>query len=113
MTGTPVRCATSAHDREHVLPWVRRHARLLPVTQQVNLADVRWTLDTRADYEMISEVYDALCGSRPEFGSAAVYRLMLDRPELILLAGGTDTPATRAACAARIERQLARAGATA
>ena len=107
------RCATSAHDREHVMPWVRRHARMLPVTQEVDLADMRWTLDTRADYELISAVYDALCGDSPDFASDDVYRLMLERPELILLADAADSSSARADCVARIELQLEHARATA
>jgi len=79
--------ARSEYDREHVLPWIRRRARTVPVTQETDLSRLRWTLDTAADYEMIVAVYQALYPSNPNFGSSDVYRLLVRRPELIRVEG--------------------------
>jgi len=102
------RNAVSEYDREHVTPWVRRRARALTITQEVDLSALRWTLDTEHDYRMIAAVYDELHAANPAFGSSEVYRLLLRRPELINLSDA-DAPrgATRADWRARIETHLA------
>lgn len=81
------RHATAASDREHVTPWIQRHARHVPVVQDVDLSPVRWVLDTAADYRVIADIYDALHPGRPAFGSGDVYRLQIERRSLIRLAG--------------------------
>ena len=82
------RSATTPYDREHVLPWVRRSARTLLVTQKTNLSGLCWTMDTPADYAAIAAIYSALYPVNPEFGADDVYQLMLRRPELIHLIEG-------------------------
>ncbi len=79
--------ATDPHDREHVLTWVRERAQMEVVTQSVDLSALRWTLDTSEDYEVISQIYQALHPANPDFDSTAIYRLLLERPELILVEG--------------------------
>ena len=105
------RAARDPYDREHVLPWVRRRARLLPVTQETDLSALRWTLDTRADYRMIKAVYAELYGRNPRFGATDVYRLLLRRPELIRVAGRARLVAReRRGWQRLIERHLDREG---
>jgi len=97
------RHAVSASDREHVLPWVRRHARTVPISQEVDLSALRWTLDTAADYEIIAAIYLALYPAVPAFQSPDVYDLLLQRPELICVAGHDRlSPAKRASWTRRI-----------
>jgi spore coat polysaccharide biosynthesis protein SpsF len=84
------RMATAPSDREHVTPWVQRHSAMVAVTQQVDLSALRWVLDTPSDYEALSGVYDALYPATPGFDSTAVYRLLLQRPDLIRVAGGVS-----------------------
>jgi len=80
------RHATDPHDREHVTPWIRRHATVTPVTQAEDLSALRWVLDTPADRAVLEKMLGAL---RPEFQSDDVYRLLLERPELVHLADAT------------------------
>jgi spore coat polysaccharide biosynthesis protein SpsF len=102
------RRASSEFDREHVTPWIRRHARCLAVTQEVNLSALRWTLDTARDYEVLAAIYDELHPSRADFDSREVYELLLRRPELIHVAGSDEPSDTeRAAWLGRIETHLA------
>lgn len=84
------RMATSASDREHVTAWIQRNAVVTPVTQAVDLSALRWVLDTRSDYEAIAGIYERLVPGQPDFGSDAVYRLLLGHPGLIRLADGTS-----------------------
>jgi spore coat polysaccharide biosynthesis protein SpsF len=84
------RAASDPFDREHVTPWIQRHARVLHVTQAVDLSALRWVLDTPSDYESIAAVYATLHPVDSRFGSPAVYRLLAGRPDLIRVAG--DTP---------------------
>jgi spore coat polysaccharide biosynthesis protein SpsF (cytidylyltransferase family) len=79
--------ATAPYDREHVTPWIRRHARHVPVKQEPDLSQVRWVLDTADDYHVIRGIFEALHSSRPAFDAADVYRLQVDRPHLIRVAG--------------------------
>lgn len=100
--------ARTVYDREHVLPWVRRHARQVPVTQEIDLSELRWTLDTRVDYEVLSEIYDELHSVDGVFTTRSIYELLVRRPELIHVAGTVKpTDAERRAWVRRIEEHLA------
>jgi spore coat polysaccharide biosynthesis protein SpsF len=82
------RHATTTHDREHVTPWIQRHAEeRIAVTQPVDLSDVRWVLDTPEDYHVIAGIYGALHPVKPRFDSLDIYRLQTKRPDLVRLAG--------------------------
>jgi spore coat polysaccharide biosynthesis protein SpsF len=99
--------ATSSHDREHVTPWIGRHARTVAITQAVDLSPLRWTLDTEADYQNISALYDSLYPASPDFDAEAVYALLVRRPELIRLADDEHEKAERRAYwASRIAEHL-------
>ncbi len=57
------RGATALPDREHVTPYLYRHPRRFRIGQVVDGVDrshLRWTLDTSADYELLTRVYSAL-----------------------------------------------------
>lgn len=97
--------ATEPSDREHVLPWVRRHMRLRAVTQPVDLSALRWTLDTMTDYQTISAIYGALHAAKPDFSSLDVYRLLVDRPDLIQIEGhASPSSSERARWVTRIQQ---------
>jgi spore coat polysaccharide biosynthesis protein SpsF (cytidylyltransferase family) len=84
------RCATDPADREHVTPWIKRHARMVPMAQEVDLSSLRLVLDTPADYEAIRSIYADLHSTDAAFGTTDIYKLLLRRPELIRVAeGGT------------------------
>jgi spore coat polysaccharide biosynthesis protein SpsF len=82
------RRATSPYDREHVTPWIRRHARVVPVKQDVDLSALRWVLDTADDYTFLAAVYAALHPDDPHFDSRAVCRLLVSRPEWVRVEEG-------------------------
>jgi spore coat polysaccharide biosynthesis protein SpsF len=81
------RAASEAFDREHVTPWIQRHAHAVAVEQAVDLSALRWVLDTAADYESIAAIYMELYPIDSAFDSGAVYRLLVRRPDLIRVAG--------------------------
>jgi len=84
------RSATSATDREHVTPWIQRHVQPLAVKQAVDLSALRWVLDTQSDYDAIAAVYAELLGDDEDFDSGMVYRLLVERPHLVRVAGDAD-----------------------
>jgi len=77
------RYAHTAFEREHVTPYLRRHFRKRTLAQEVDLSDLRWTLDYREDYQIIGAIYQALGEG---FGARQVYELLIERPNLILTA---------------------------
>jgi spore coat polysaccharide biosynthesis protein SpsF (cytidylyltransferase family) len=77
------RQAGSPSDREHVTPYIRRHARKCTVAQDVDLSDLRWTLDYSEDHAVIAAIYAALYPRNPCFTARDVYALLLERPELV------------------------------
>lgn len=108
------RQATDPADREHVLPHVRRTAPWIAVGQRVDLSDLRWTLDTPADYRSLRALFEALGVDErgTAFTTRDVYALLVERPELIHLADTTDASAgrddeRRADAVARIRNHLA------
>lgn len=96
--------ACTPHDREHVTPWIRRRARTRALCQEVDLSALRWTLDTKDDYDNIAALYDALYDDDPTFDSGAIYRLLLRRPALIRVAASVG--GDEAFWAKRIEAHL-------
>ena len=77
--------ATSQADREHVTPFIRRQLERFPsydVVDRENHSDLRWTVDTPEDFEMVTRVYDHLYPSNPVFGYRDVLKLVQAHPEL-------------------------------
>lgn len=100
--------ATDPSDREHVTPWIRRNARTVRVTQPVDLSALRWTIDDPRDHEVIASIYDALHDDDAIFDSRDVYRLLVERPELLHVAGCDElNEHERARWRDRIESHLA------
>src|SRR5439155_9281421 len=68
--------ATERPDREHVTRFLYRHPERFEVLAAApfdpDLASRRWTLDTRADYEFIRGVFEALLPHRPDFRLADI-----------------------------------------
>ncbi len=79
-----------AYDREHVTPFLYRHAeryRLATLTQDRPEGDLRWTVDRPDDLEFVRAVYDALYPARPDFTSDDVRAFVATRPDLMTLGG--------------------------
>lgn len=52
--------ATSAHDREHVTPWMRLHLRCVTLPATEDRSAVKTSVDTEADLERVRRMVDAL-----------------------------------------------------
>lgn len=100
--------ATAPYDREHVTPWIQRTAKMVPVTQAIDLSLLRWDLDTADDLRFISWVYEELFPTAPAFGSREIYRLLSGHPERIHFdPSGAPEDVERARLRERIEAHLA------
>ena len=56
------------YEREHVTPYLRRHAHQLNVVRHVPaLAWHHWTVDTPEDFAFVTKVYEALYPANPAF----------------------------------------------
>ena len=89
--------ATDAFDREHVTPFLRRQPERFAAAHLVQPADqseMRWTVDTCADFTFARAVYDALYETNPEFTTRDVHELLAERPDLAAHGG---MPVQRAA----------------
>lgn len=70
--------ATSAHDREHVMPFLYAQPerfKLASITRTPSLAHLRWTVDFPEDLEFVRHVYEALYPVDPDFGTEAIAAL--------------------------------------
>jgi len=74
--------AEEPYDREHVTPYLRRSAdiRRTNVTNDVDLSNLRWTLDEPADLEVLRAVFEHFGNN--DFTFAEMIQLHGGRPEL-------------------------------
>lgn len=88
------RRTSEAEDREHVSLYIYRHPELYSLRNHPApppfQSDLRLTLDTPADYELIRRVYETLYPANPEFGLADILTLMECQPELRSLNAGVQ-----------------------
>lgn len=78
--------ATSRSDREHVLPFIWRQPQrfaLHSVRDQHDNSDLRWTVDTPEDFEMISSLLLGLEPAGPEPSYQELLRHARRHPELV------------------------------
>jgi spore coat polysaccharide biosynthesis protein SpsF len=69
--------ATDASDREHVTPWIRRHASpVANLNGDPTMGDYRWVLDTMQDYKFLSFLYPGI--PKGDFDWRVIWNL-LDR----------------------------------
>ena len=72
-------------QREHVTPFIHQQPqryKLADYRSPVDLSSLRWTVDHRADYELVSRIYEALYPSNPAFTTQDILDLLEARPEL-------------------------------
>ena len=72
--------AATPSDREHVLPfvWSRpERFRLNTVVNEMNLSDLRWTVDDQTDFEFVEAIFAALYPKDPMFGLRDVQEFLL------------------------------------
>jgi len=78
--------ATSAYDREHVMPWLYAHPdrfKLEHVTRDPPLR-YRWTVDTPEDFAFVTEVYEALYPTNPAFTTEDILDWQAANPEKVI-----------------------------
>ncbi|OGO42540.1 MAG: hypothetical protein A2W36_04035 [Chloroflexi bacterium RBG_16_58_14] len=76
--------ASLPHQREHVMPYFYDHPerfRILLVDYPVNLGNLRWTVDTPEDLELLRQIYTRFAG-RDDFSWLEVLALFEREPEL-------------------------------
>jgi spore coat polysaccharide biosynthesis protein SpsF len=77
--------ATTAYDREHVTPYFYNHAdrfRLGSISRFPSLGALRWTVDTDADFRMVSAVFAELLPVREDFTYFDVLDLLQRRTDI-------------------------------
>lgn len=82
------RKAYSAHEREHVTPYLYQNAgrfRLRSFRGADDLSQYRWTLDTRDDWAFVEAVYERLHRPGHIFNTAEALKLLKANPELAML----------------------------
>ena len=76
---------TEPSDREHVTPYVWRvpgRFRLGVLKAERDYFHLRWTVDTEADFGLVSQVYEALYREDKPFLMADILRYLAGNPEL-------------------------------
>jgi spore coat polysaccharide biosynthesis protein SpsF len=80
--------ATSDSDREHVTPYIWKHPdrfKLGTLKADRDYSDLRWTVDTAADLEMVERVYEGLFKADPPFLMADILKFLEENPEVSVL----------------------------
>lgn len=78
--------AKKDYEREHVTPYIIENPdkfKLLNVANDINLSHLRWTLDTKEDFEFINAVYKRIFPKKQLFSMGDVFELLDKEPELI------------------------------
>ena len=76
--------STDAVEREHVTLGVYRRPELFTienVENEIDLSDLRWTVDTKEDFEFIQKIYEDLYPKNPNFDMDSVLDYLLRNPE--------------------------------
>jgi spore coat polysaccharide biosynthesis protein SpsF len=86
--------STDAASREHVTQYIYRHPekfRLAHLTQTPDLGQLRWTVDTPADFEMVEKVFAGLARFDNNFLQQDVLDFLDGHPEIVAI----NQPASR------------------
>ncbi len=76
--------ALDPSEREHVTPYIRRRPedfRLLDLIDDEDHSALRWTVDTREDFQLVTRIYEALYPLCPAFGYADILALLRRHPQ--------------------------------
>jgi spore coat polysaccharide biosynthesis protein SpsF len=76
--------AREKHQREHVMPYFYEHPerfRILHITRQPDHGDLRWTVDTPEDLQLLRQIVSFFPG-RDDFSWQEVLELVQQHPEL-------------------------------
>jgi len=78
--------AKKGYEKEHVTPYIIENPdkfKLLNVANHIDLSNLRWTLDTKEDFEFINAVYKRIFPKKQLFLMDDVLELLDKEPELI------------------------------
>lgn len=78
--------AKKDYEREHVTPYIIENPdkfKLLNVANDIDLSHLRWTLDTKDDFEFIGAIYERIYSKKQLFLMDDVLELLDREPELI------------------------------
>ena len=78
--------AKKDYEREHVTPYIIENPdkfKLLNVANDIDLSHLRWTLDTKDDFEFINAVYQNIYPNEEMFLMSDILSLLDAKPELI------------------------------
>lgn len=70
-------------NQENVVPYLHGHPEQFRLVSHENGpggTELRWTLDTPEDFDLISRIYDTLCPTSPDFGMEQVFALLERHP---------------------------------
>lgn len=77
--------ATNPYEREHVTPFLYRRPYLFKLGNIENNEDhgqLRWTVDTEADFRMVEAVFRELLRANESFGYSDILTLLAKRPDI-------------------------------
>ena len=80
--------ANDLYDREHVTPFLYRRPgryQLGNVRSDTDHGNMRWTVDTEADFRMVEAVYRELYAPNKSFGYRDILKLLDRRPDIALI----------------------------
>ena len=89
------RDAVLPSEREHVTPYVKNHPELFAIDGQWrsgagDFHTMHWSVDTSADFEFVTKVFEQLYPANPGFNKDAILALCARHPELLEIhKGGT------------------------
>lgn len=79
--------AENLRDIEHVTPYIWDNSSIFKLAQyknEIDYSDLRWTLDTEEDFQLISSIYDKLYSKKGnQFDMSDILNLYKEYPELI------------------------------
>lgn len=75
--------ATETYEKEHVTPYLYdNYKNIYYYKSKNNNAEFRWTVDTKEDFKLITEIYKNLYTGKHNFYYDDIIELMLKKPEL-------------------------------
>lgn len=83
--------ATLSSDREHVMPFIWRQPerfQLQSVQQEVDMSQLRWTVDEPSDFDFVKAIYEGLYSKCPAFKTDDIIRFLSKHPEFSTINAG-------------------------
>lgn len=78
--------ADEDYEREHVTPFMYlKQKSIVTLENKYNYSDMRWTLDTTEDFQLIREIYRHFYRGRHDFYMQDVYSFLKQNPHLLEL----------------------------